>query len=114
MKFLNENELPFEVEGPRKNAIVISQESVTDEKGAKKIRLVTAGANTDKFSKENGLKMPDLRGMSVRKCIKIMSTLGVDYKVNGSGKVSVQVPEAGTQLVKNQTVIINCDSPDKF
>jgi len=114
VKFLNENELPFEVEGPRKNAIVISQESVTDEKGAKKIRLVTAGANTDKFSKENGLKMPDLRGMSVRKCIKIMSTLGVDYKVNGSGKVSVQVPEAGTQLVKNQTVIINCDSPDKF
>jgi cell division protein FtsI/penicillin-binding protein 2 len=114
VKILNDNELPFEVEGPRKNAIVVSQESITDEKGAKKIKLVTAGANNDKFTKENGLKMPDLRGMSVRKCIKIMSTLGVDYKVNGSGKVSVQVPEAGTQLAKNQTVIINCDSPDKF
>jgi len=114
IKILNENELPFEVEGPRKNAIVVSQESITDEKGAKKIKLVTAGANNDKFTKENGLKMPDLRGMSVRKCIKIMSTLGVDYKVNGSGKVTVQVPEAGTQLAKNQTVIINCDSPDKF
>jgi len=114
VKILNENELPFEVEGPRKNAIVVSQESITDEKGAKKIKLVTAGANNDKFTKENGLKMPDLRGMSVRKCIKIMSTLGVDYKVNGSGKVTVQVPEAGTQLAKNQTVIINCDSPDKF
>ena len=113
VKFLNENEMPFEVEGPRKNAIVISQASITDEKGIKKIKLVTAGAN-DKYIKENSIKMPDLHGMSVRKCIKIMSTLGVDYKVNGSGKVTVQVPEAGTQLAKNQTVIINCDSPEKF
>lgn len=113
VKFLNENEMPFEVEGPRKNAIVISQESITDEKGIKKIKLVTAGAN-DKYTKDNSIKMPDLHGMSVRKCIKIMSTLGVDYKVNGSGKVTVQVPEAGTQLAKNQTVIINCDSPEKF
>ena len=113
VKFLNENEMPFEVEGPRKNAIVISQESITDEKGIKKIKLVTAGAN-DKYTKDNSIKMPDLHGMSVRKCIKIMSTLGVEYKVNGSGKVTVQVPEAGTQLAKNQTVIINCDSPEKF
>lgn len=115
VKFLNENEIPFEVEGARKNAIVVSQEQFTDEKGNRKIKLITAGANHDNnIDKENFVKMPDLRGMSVRKCIKVMSTLGIDYKVNGCGKVITQVPEAGTQLAKNQRVIINCDSPGKF
>ncbi len=115
VKFLNENEIPFEVEGARKNAIVVSQEQFTDEKGNRKIKLVTAGANQDdKLHKDNSVKMPDLRGMSVRKCIKVMSTLGIEYKVNGCGKVTAQVPEAGTQLAKNQQVIINCDPPGKF
>lgn len=115
IRFLNENEIPFEVDGARKNAIVVSQEQFTDEKGNRKIKLVTAGANQDdKLHKDNSVKMPDLRGMSVRKCIKVMSTLGIDYKVNGCGKVTAQVPEAGTQLAKNQQVIINCDPPGKF
>lgn len=115
IRFLNENEIPFEVEGARKNAIVVSQEQFTDEKGNRKIKLVTAGANQDdKLNKDSHVKMPDLRGMSVRKCIKVMSTLGIDYKVNGCGKVTAQVPEAGTQLAKNQQVIINCDPPGKF
>ena len=115
VKFLNENEIPFEVEGARKNAIVVSQEQFTDEKGNRKIKLVTAGANQDdKLNKDSHVKMPDLRGMSVRKCIKVMSTLGIDYRVNGCGKVTTQVPEAGTQLAKNQQVIINCDPPGKF
>ncbi len=115
VKFLNENELPFEVEGPRKNAIVVSQEMATDDNGRKVMKLVTAGGNNDNKSiKESGIKMPDLKGMSLRKCIKIISSLGLDFKVNGCGKVSIQVPEAGVTLGKNQTVIINCDSPDKF
>ncbi len=115
VKFLNDNELPFEVEGPGKNAIVISQATITDEKGNKKLKLVSAGSTQDnKLLKENGLKMPDLKGMSIRKCIKIMSALGIEYKLNGCGKVTAQVPEAGSQIGKNQQVIINCDSPDKF
>jgi membrane peptidoglycan carboxypeptidase len=115
VKFLNENELPFEVEGPRKNAIVISQEMVNDDKGKKVMKLVTAGGNQDNRSiKENSLKMPDLKGMSLRKCIKVMSSLGLDFKVNGCGKVTTQAPEAGSLLGKDQNIIINCDSPDKF
>lgn len=115
VKFLNENELPFEIEGPKKNAIVISHEMENDDKGMKVIRLVTAGGSSDNKSiKESGIKMPDLKGLSLRKCIKMMSSLGLDYKVNGCGKVSAQIPEAGSTLSKNQTVIINCDLPDKF
>jgi beta-lactam-binding protein with PASTA domain len=115
VKFLNENEVPFEIEGPKKNAIVVSQSLVNDEKGKKVMKLVTGSGSTDnKSAKDNNAKMPDLKGMSLRKCIKVMSSLGMDFKVNGCGKVSNQVPEAGALLGKNQTVIINCDSPDKF
>lgn len=115
VKFLNENEIPFEIQGPRKNAIVISQEQVTDDKGGKKLKLVSAGADDNtKSVKDGGLKMPDLKGMSLRKCIKVMSTLGIDYKVNGTGKVTTQTPEAGSQLAKGQQVIINCDAPLVF
>lgn len=115
VKFLNGNEIPFEIEGPRKNAIVISHEMVYDDKGEKVIKLVTAGGNSDnKLRKESEIKMPDLKGLSLRKCIKLMSSLGLDYKVNGCGKVSGQVPEAGSTISKNQTILINCDLPDKF
>lgn len=115
VKFLNDNEIPFEIEGPKKNAVVISQSIASDDKGKKIMKLVTAGGNSDNRSaKDNNVKMPDLKGMSLRKCIKMMSSLGMDFKVNGSGKVSNQQPEAGAVLGKNQTVIINCDSPDKF
>ncbi len=115
VKFLNDNEIPFEIEGPKKNAVVVSQSIASDDKGKKIMKLVTAGGNSDNRSaKDNNVKMPDLKGMSLRKCIKMMSSLGMDFKVNGSGKVSNQQPEAGAVLGKNQTVIINCDSPDKF
>ena len=115
VKFLNDNEIPFEVQGPRKNSIVISQEQVKDEKGSIKIKLITSG-NEDglKQVKDGSIKMPDLKGLSLRKCIKVISALGIDYKVNGTGKVTAQVPEAGSQLQKGSQVIINCDSPAVF
>ena len=64
--------------------------------------------------KDGSIKMPDLKGLSLRKCIKVISALGIDYKVNGTGKVTAQVPEAGSQLQKGSQVIINCDSPAVF
>jgi cell division protein FtsI/penicillin-binding protein 2 len=115
MKFLDENQVPYEVSGSRKNALVTSQEITTGEKGEKVLRLVTSATfNSDGKQKDNSTKMPDLKGLSLRKCLKILSGLGVDYKLNGSGKVLAQSPEAGTILSKNQMIVINCDSPDKF
>jgi beta-lactam-binding protein with PASTA domain len=96
------------VEGPKKNAVVIEQKSF-EEKGVKKIKLVTSSSfTTNKPVKESGSKMPDVKGMSMRKCIKILSSLGIEYKISGYGKVTGQSPDAGTIISKNQVVIINC------
>jgi cell division protein FtsI/penicillin-binding protein 2 len=112
VRMLRENGVESIVEGPKKNAVVIEQKAF-DEKGVKKIKLVTSSSfNTNKPVKESGNKMPDLSGMSLRKCIKILSSLGIDYKVSGYGKVTRQSPDAGTIISKNQVVIINCGEPD--
>jgi beta-lactam-binding protein with PASTA domain len=95
------------VEGPKKDAVVTGQKPF-DDKGIKKIKLITANVNNDKPVKEQSNKMPDLKGMSLRKCIKVVSAMGIDYKVNGFGKVTKQSPEPGNILSKNQVVIINC------
>lgn len=115
IKILNENEIPFEVEGKRKNAVVVSQSSVTGEDGVKKVKLITSGSESvNNDLKESSLKMPDLKGMSVRKCIKVISAMGLNYKMNGNGKVVTQIPEPGTTITGNQQIIINCDLPAKY
>ncbi len=113
IKILKENGIAYEVEGARKDAVVVEQKFITDDKGAKKLKLVTAGTSAEvKTQKESGVKMPDLKGMSLRKCIKLMSSMGIDYKVNGFGKVATQSPEAGAVIPKNNVVIINCGQSD--
>lgn len=115
IKILNENEIPFEVEGKRKNAVVVSQSSVTNEDGAKMIKLITTESDiVNRIQNEQNIKMPDVKGMSVRKCLKILSAMGVTYKINGNGKVVTQLPEPGTIIARNQMIIINCDSFVKF
>jgi hypothetical protein len=36
--------------------------------------------------------------------------LGCDYKINGSGRVIGQVPEAGSVLTGTQKIVINCNN----
>jgi cell division protein FtsI/penicillin-binding protein 2 len=113
VKILKENGIGYEVEGAKKNAVVVGQQFFTDDKGAKKIKLVTASSTGEfKPQKESGTKMPDLKGMSMRKCIKLMSSMGIDYKVNGFGKVSTQSPEPGSVISKGNIVVINCGQSD--
>ncbi len=113
VKILNEKGFDYEIEGPKKNAVVVDEKSVSNEKGEKKIKLITANGNDNKSLKDLNVKMPDLRGMSLRKCIKMMSTLGIDidYKISGCGKVLSQAPDAGELITKNQTIVISCDNP---
>lgn len=113
VKILKENQIGYEVEGAKNNAVVVEQKFFTDERGARKIKLVTASSSAEfNPQKQSAVKMPDLKGMSLRKCIKLMSSMGIDYKVNGFGKVATQSPEAGAVLSKNQAVVINCGQSD--
>lgn len=114
-KILKDKDIKFEIEGPAKNSIVINQICVTDEDGNKVIRLVTKALEKSQFRppaelKNEGMKMPDLKGMSLRSCIKVLSSLGIDYKITGAGKVIMQNPGAGVFINSNQTVSINCSS----
>jgi cell division protein FtsI/penicillin-binding protein 2 len=106
VRILRENGIESVVEGPKKDAVVTGQKPF-DDKGIKKIKLITANVNNDKPVKEQSNKMPDLKGMSLRKCIKVVSAMCIDYKVNFFGKVTKQSPEPGNILSKNQVVIIN-------
>ena len=109
VKILNEKEIEFVIEGAKKNAVIISQNEFVDENGVKKIRLITSGGSSGiKSIKESGLIMPDLKGLSLRKCINILSSLGANYKIEGFGRVLTQNPEAGATINRNQTIIVSC------
>lgn len=111
VRFLKENNIEFEIEGPKKNAVVVDQK-VTRGKNAGTIEnvLLVTKNNTDSKPIKDNVKMPDVKGLSLRKCVKMVSSLGYEYKIKGSGKVVSQQPEAGAVLTKNQQIVINCES----
>ena len=108
VKILNERDIEFEVEGDLKNSVVIDQKYMTNQDGKSIIKLYTKGKDDGITSREQGSKMPDLRGMSLRNCIKVISSLGVDYKINGCGKVLSQSIAPGEPIGKNQVINVNC------
>jgi len=109
-RLLNERNINFDIEGPAKNSVVIEQKYVSDEDGKNILKLITKGKNKDAGTPENGLKMPELNGMSLRSCIKILSSLGIEFTVTGYGKVTGQKPEAGATIGKNQQVSVTCSA----
>jgi cell division protein FtsI/penicillin-binding protein 2 len=109
VRFLKENQIAFEIEGPKKNAIVLSHNYFKNENDDKVLNLITTEIKDGILTQpHNNYKMPELRGMSLRKCIKKMSSLGIEYKISGSGKVIQQSPEPGTIMSQNQTAVITC------
>jgi cell division protein FtsI (penicillin-binding protein 3) len=115
VKLLKDNKIDYDIEGPKKNAIVVDQ-NITNEPSSSKIKKITliTGSNnigaSGKQDKEDAVVMPNLKGLSLRKCIKVLSSMGVDFKVNGTGRVTGYKPETGTILKPNQQVIINCEN----
>jgi cell division protein FtsI (penicillin-binding protein 3) len=52
--------------------------------------------------------MPDLRNYSLRGAFAILTGLGVEYSVSGSGKISSQSIAPGTQIKKGSVCRITC------
>ncbi len=44
----------------------------------------------------NGVKIPELRGLSMRKAMHKLNSIGINPDMTGSGKVSWQSPSPGT------------------
>jgi len=107
-KMLVERSINFDVEGPAKNSVVVDTKYINDEDGNSIMKLITKGKDIDPLENQQEIKMPELRGMSLRGCIKALSSLGIEYKITGSGKVSAQSLEPGSIVVKNQIVSVSC------
>ena len=112
VRLLTENNINYEIEGPKKNSVVADQEIIySDDASKNKIKLVTKSSNEQgniPLKHDTPLIMPELKGMSIRKCVKILSSLGIEYKISGSGKVIQQSPEAGAKLIQNKQAEIKC------
>ena len=52
-----------------------------------------------------GIKMPQLKGMSLRKSLRLLQRAEVNVEVQGSGRVIRQKPEAGEMLKRHNLVI---------
>ena len=50
--------------------------------------------------------MPDLRGLSAREAVRILTAAGMTAQMNGDGFVLQQSPAAGTPLVPGYTCLL--------
>jgi len=58
-------------------------------------------------SYNNQVKMPDVRGFSMRKAMTTLRSSGIKFKIEGSGKVAWQSPRPGAILNNGKTCLIN-------
>ncbi len=61
------------------------------------------GRNSEK------VRVPDLRGLSIREARRLLLGLGLRSSIRGAGLVKKQYPEAGVHIERNGTVRITCD-----
>lgn len=52
-------------------------------------------------------KMPNCYGMSAKDAVKLLHSLGLKVRLSGYGKVSSQIPKAGSSVAKGETVKVN-------
>ena len=49
--------------------------------------------------------MPDLKGFSVRKALRILQPLALKIKIVGSGRIVAQLPQPGLKIGKGACVL---------
>ena len=106
VNILEEKNIRYEISGEKENSYVSGQKVIKGSDGKTRIILLT-----EKIKNHHGsVKLPDLKGMSIRKCIKILSSMDIKFEITGSGKVTEQFPSAGAEVTQNQTVLIKCSN----
>ncbi|WP_125723595.1 penicillin-binding protein [Flavobacterium ustbae] len=92
----------------------IAQKIFTDAPSTNKIkkidtRIPKQDASYDKYTAEANKKssqIPNLKGMPGMDAIALLENLGLKVKVNGMGKVKNQSIQAGTNISKNTTIVL--------
>lgn len=59
-----------------------------------------------------GPGLPDVRGMTVRQAVAMLSAAGVPVRLSGSGVVVAQDPAPGSARAKNLTMTLRCEQRD--
>ena len=84
--------------------IIVAKLSSKKEYSPKKLPPALSIVST---KNNEAIKLPDLRGFSMRKAMKELGIIGIKPKVDGSGKVSWQSPKPGTVVKYGSTCIIS-------
>ncbi|MNX60128.1 Stage V sporulation protein D [compost metagenome] len=92
----------------------IAQKIFTDAPSTNKIKQLDSKIpkqeiSYDKFDKESNKKtnqIPNLKGMPGMDAIALLENLGLKVKVNGVGKVKKQSLQAGQNISKNTTIVL--------
>ncbi len=53
------------------------------------------------------LTIPDVRGLSIREAVTLLTQSGLDFEINGSGVVTKQSPQPGKQLLRGSVVYLS-------
>lgn len=70
-------------------------------------KSISQKLNDDRHVKKNST-MPDLRNYTLREGLVILTKLGMNYKVSGSGKIVSQNIKPGTQIKRGSVCKITC------
>ena len=54
-------------------------------------------------------KMPDFRGINIRKAASFLLSAGIHFHIIGGGKILSQSPNPGTPITRRSMIVINCD-----
>ena len=55
-------------------------------------------------------RMPDFHGASVRKAATFFLSAGIEFHVDGSGKIINQSPTPGSEIDKHTVAVVNCEN----
>lgn len=90
-------------------SIVISQEPSPNSLVQKGSQVVFRSANPADIT-----TMPDFRGVAVRRASSFLLSLGIPFKIVGSGQVISQLPAPGTPISNKASVTIYCQDNPSF
>lgn len=86
---------------------IYTKDSGNNERDIILASVKTKITNTNKLELKNDL-MPDLKNISLRDAINILTDIGLKYKIKGNGKVISQSISPGEKIKKGSICILEC------
>jgi len=104
-ELLKKFDLKLKISG--KGDIIIRQEPVPGTVIKKNSSLYLTLGN--ELEKPDFVKVPDIKGLSIREAINVLSLNRLNFKIEGYGKIQSQIPEASEKVKPNSTVKLICN-----